>query len=57
VGSSAVVAHPPQGCACYGFTNALLHTSVVTRGYFRSCATIAQRNKEVEKKENGISNK
>jgi len=32
VGSSAVVvvvAHLPQGCACCGFTNALLHTLVV----------------------------
>jgi len=38
VGSSAVVAHPPQGCC--GFTNALLHTSVVTSGYFsQSCSS------------------
>ncbi|XDV24477.1 hypothetical protein PO909_028631 [Leuciscus waleckii] len=42
VGSSAVVAHPPQGCACCGFTNALLHTSVVTSGYFsQSCSSIS----------------
>jgi len=34
VGSSAVVAHLPQGCACSGFTNSLLHTSIVTSGYF-----------------------
>jgi len=34
VGSSVVVAHPPQGCVCCGFTNALLHTSVIMRGYF-----------------------
>ncbi|XDV28292.1 hypothetical protein PO909_031635 [Leuciscus waleckii] len=42
VGSSAVVAHPPQGCACCGFTNALLHTSVVMSGYFsQSCSSIS----------------
>ncbi|XDV18425.1 hypothetical protein PO909_024123 [Leuciscus waleckii] len=42
VGSSAVVAHPPQGCACCGFTNALLHTSVVRSGYFsQSCSSIS----------------
>jgi len=34
VESSAVVAHPPQGCACCGFTNSLLHTLVVASGYF-----------------------
>jgi len=27
VGSSPIVANPPQGCVCCGFTNALLHTS------------------------------
>ncbi|XDV34797.1 hypothetical protein PO909_004918 [Leuciscus waleckii] len=42
VGFSAVVAHPSQGCACCGFTNALLHTSVVTSGYFsQSCSSIS----------------
>jgi len=39
VGSS--VAHLPQGYACCGFTNALLHTSVETSGYFsQSCSSI-----------------
>jgi len=41
VGSSAVVAHPPQGCACCG-VNALLHTLVVTSDYFsQSCSSIS----------------
>jgi len=42
VGSSAVVAHPPQSCACCGFTNAWLHTWVVKNGYVsQSCSSIS----------------
>jgi len=42
VGYSAVEAHPPQSCACCSFTNHLLHTSVVTIGYFsQSCSSIS----------------
>jgi len=33
VGSSALVAHPPQGCVCCGFTNAFRHSSVAMIGY------------------------
>jgi len=48
VGSSAVVAHPPQGCACCGFTNALLHTSVVMSNYFsQSCSSISLINRPI----------
>jgi len=36
------VSYPPPGCACCGFTNALLHTSVVTGGYFSlSCSSFS----------------
>jgi len=42
VGSSTVVDHLPQGCVCCSFTNALLHTSVVTSGYFsQNCSSIS----------------
>jgi len=60
VGSSAavVVPHPPQDCACCGFPNALLHTSVVTSGYFsQSCSSISLNQSTHSPLTSSINNK